>query len=229
MKKFFSLLLLISASTWAVAQSVDLDKFTEVSASAGHEITLIKADDNYAEVEMIKGKRENFELYVKGNTLYAKTKSGLWNSAKAKAVVKVYYTESITDIDVSSAARVESVDVLYTERLNIEVSSAGRCTLEVESDELDVDISSGGRVSVTGVTGSQTVDVSSGARFDGKDMQSDYTVAEASSGAKAEVHTNKKLKADCSSGGSIVYHGNPKDVDAESGKWSGGSIKAARK
>jgi len=228
MKIFCNFLGLMSLSFISLAQATELGKYEQVSVSGGHQVTLLQGEDNYAEVEMLKGDRENLRVYVDGETLYVKTKKGLWNSNKTKGDVKVYYNQPIFEINASSGSEIESADLLRSERLAINVSSGASCSVTVESDELDVDISSGARVTASGNTGTQTVDASSGAKYDGRDMVSSYTGAETSSGAKAIVYSSKKLKASCSSGGSVVYYGDPKEIDNNSSKWSGGSVKKGK-
>lgn len=226
MKTIIQSLFLLCIGFTANTQSIDLGAFQEVSASGGHNVTLIQSDQNYAEIKMIKGDRDNLEVYVSGDRLKVKTKKGLWNSSKTKAEVKVYYAQKLRDIDASSGSSISSYDIVKSDRLSIDASSGAKCDIKVESDELDIDISSGARIKTTGHTGSQTVDVASGAKYEGRELISNYTVAEASSGAKAIVHCTKRIKADSSSGGSVVYYGKPSDIDADAGKWSGGSVKS---
>lgn len=228
MKTIIKTLFLLSIAYSAQSQTMDLSPFEEVSVSSGHSVTLIQSDQNYAEIKMIKGDRENLEVYVSGDELKVKTKSGLWNSSKTKAEVKIYYAQKLHEIDASSGSSISSYDIVKTDRLSIDASSGAKCDIKVESNELDIDVSSGAKVKATGDAGSQTVDVSSGAKYDGKELLSEYTVAEASSGAKAIVYCSKRIKADSSSGGNVVYYGKPSDIDADAGKWSGGSIKAGK-
>ena len=226
MKTIIQSVFLLCIALTAHTQTIDLSPFNEVSASAGHVVTLIQSDQNYAEVKMIKGDREDVEIYVTGDRLKVKTRKGLWNSSKTKAEVKVYYAQKLSEIDASSGSNISSYDIVKTDRLSIDASSGAKCDIKVESNELDIDVSSGAKIKATGNTGSQTVDASSGAKYEGRELLSDYTVAEASSGAKAIVYCSKRIKAESSSGGSVVYYGKPSDIDADSGKWSGGSVKA---
>ena len=207
------------------AQKLDLKEFNEVNVAAGLQVELIASDKNYADVEMIKGDRDDIIITVKNGTLRLKAESSFFGKT-AKARIDVYYNNEINGIDVSSGSTLKSADILKTERLDLDASSGASCKVNIDVDELDISVSSGARVTLRGDANAQEIDVSSGANYAAKELISKYADVSASSGANAEVYCSKRIKAEASSGGSINYYGNPKEQDFETGKWSGGSIKA---
>lgn len=215
------LAILVFCSVSLNAQSRDIPNFSAISASTSVSVTLIKADAPAIEYRMIKGKDENLITEVKGNTLKIKTKSkNGWSwSSNAQAEVTVYYTQ-LSDINVAAGASLKASDPIYTEDMDIDVSSGASADIEVICTELSADASSGATIKLEGSSSKSSYDASSGASIRAKTLTSNKVRAEASSGASISLHADKSLNADASSGGSIKYAGNVSDTDIDAG-WSG--------
>ncbi len=205
----------------AYGQSVrNVDHFQKISASTSVKVKLIKSDVQKVEFKMIKGDAKNLVTKVKNKKLIIKTKSGTFNwGNNTKAAVKVYYTE-LDEIEASAGASIKAEELIFTEDMDVGVSSGAVIDIEVESESIDADASSGGKLLLEGSATRGDFDVSSGANLDASDMVCDNVSADASSGGHLKIHVNKKLSADASSGGSIRYKGNVEYADTDSG-WSG--------
>ncbi len=226
MKNHLFAFLILFMFQYGNTQSIDLDEFDRISAAAGHKVSLISSNSNYAEIEMIKGDIDDLVIEVKNNTLKIKSKKNGWFGNKTKAEVKVYFAQNLTDINVSSGASMTSDSEIKSNDLDVDVSSGATCKLPVNADVLDIDVSSGARLTLMGRADSQKVDVSSGAKYAASQLITDTCNVDASSGAKAEVHCTKKIKGDASSGAKVVYHGDPAETNIDAGKYSGGSVVA---
>ncbi len=224
MKPITTTFLLLFTLCFTYAQNIELDKFYAISVSGGHQVKLISSDSDYAEVEMLKGDIDDVEVKVSGNTLKVKTQKSGWKYSKAKAKVLVYYSGNIEDIDVSSGSSLSSMQTLSSKDLKIEASSGASCDVEVEAEKLRIDVSSGARITVEGEAKQQRIDVSSGAKYNGKNLRSEDSRVDASSGAKAVVYCTSSINAEASSGAKVEYYGNPKKKDLEASKYSGGKI-----
>jgi hypothetical protein len=183
-------------------------------------VQLIKADKQKVEFKMITGDEKDLITVVKNNKLIIKIKSGMfsWNN-NTKASVKVYYT-TLSGIEASSGSSIKSDELIYTSKMDVEVSSGAAADLEIETENIDAEVSSGGRLLLEGSAETAEFEVSSGANLNASKMVCDNVSADASSGGQIEVHVNKKLKADASSGGSIRYKGTVEYTNTDSG-WSG--------
>jgi len=220
MKVSFVFLISLSLSIANGQTTRTVDNFTKVSASTNVSVKLIKSDEQKIEFKMTGGDEKSFITKVKNNKLIIKIKSGMLNwSSKAKATVKVYYTE-LNEISASAGATIKSDELIYASEMNVDVSSGAVADLEIEAKTIDADVSSGGRILLEGSAENGDFDVSSGANLDASDMVCDNVDADASSGGTLKVHANKKLNADASSGGSIRYKGNVEYTNTDSG-WSG--------
>ena len=215
------ILILVFAMNATYAQSVrNVDDFSRIKVSNSVKVKLIKSDQPKVEFKMITGDEEDLITKVKDGQLIVKLKSGKMSwSSKSKAAVKVYYT-NLSGVDVNAGASVKSEELIKTEDMAVDVSSGANADLEVEAQTIDADVSSGGKIKLEGSAKSGNYDVSSGANLNAKLMICDYVDADVSSGGRMDVHANKKLNADASSGGSIRYTGDVENVDTDSG-WSG--------
>lgn len=198
----------------------NVDDFTKISASTNVQVKLIKSDKQKVEIKMLSGDEESLITEVNNDKLIIKIKSGIfsWNN-KSKALVKVYYTQ-LNGVEVSAGASVKSDDLIYTENMNVEVSSGAVADLEVEAENIDAEVSSGGRITLEGNAKTGDFEASSGANLDASKMICDNVSADVSSGARIDVHVDKKLNADASSGGAIRYKGKVEYTNSDSG-WSG--------
>jgi len=51
------------------AQKIDLEEFNGINIAAGLKVQLIASDKNYADIEMIRGDRDDIKINVKNGTL----------------------------------------------------------------------------------------------------------------------------------------------------------------
>ena len=89
-------------------------------------------------------------------------------------------------------------------------------------NKLEVEISSAGKVKLTGRVRDQALDISSGAHYEGFKMISERTLVDISSGGLAQVYAKEKLDVQASSGGSVEFQGSP--VSLSKRLSSGGSV-----
>lgn len=222
------LLILVSTSAmnlFAQNDSQTLEAFWELDAATGVDITIYKGEPR-AEVTMIKGDRDDLIIRSKGGVAEIRFKSQNWgwNGGSRKAKIKLY-TDDLSAVEVSAGADVYSDEVFRSKKFQGEVSSGGSLSLEVEANSVDVEVSSGGSCAMEGDTDELRVEVSSGGSFSGRKLAADKVIADASSGGSAKVWVKEELEAEASSGGSVKYKGEPKYVELDASKYSGGSIK----
>jgi len=230
MKKSILFIFLLGSAITIVAQDqvMDLDKFTKVDAATSVNIELIKSNEHKAEIWIEEGSPDELKVEVFGNKLKIKweDRAKLWRNDnwKRKATLKVYY-KSIDELSVSAGARVESDDKFKVDDFEVDASSGGRVSIEVNADVIDADVSSGGVVDIEGSTSKLMISASSGGSFQGKELESKEVRARASSGGTAKVWATERIDASASSGGNVRYKGNPSHKDISSSKWSGGNVR----
>lgn len=219
---FFILLVCAASLTAQNTETRKLDKFTRIDVGQAIRVELTQGNKHEAVVEVDGAELSEVITDVRGSTLVIKMKSNNYNYRNVD--VTVYLTlQDINRLEVSSAARVTSTNIIKVKELDIYVSSAGSATLAIQSENITVDVSSAGKLELKGNTSSQDISVSSAGNYKGSDLTSKAAEINVSSGGKAEVTVSDKIDASANSGGTIRYSGNPDKVFVESN--SGGSVR----
>jgi len=225
MKNLFILLsfILFSFSGNSQSEVKSLDDFSKLKVSGSIDVYLYEGSPK-AEITMLKGDRDELQVIQKGDKLQFKFKDRMNWSNKRKAKIDLY-VENLDAIDVAAGAEVTSEFTLSADEFNADASSGGSISIALETNAIDADVSSGASIDIEGSSRELSVDVSSGGSYNGKRFSAKDVDADVSSGGSIKVWATEKIKANASSGGSIKYKGDPKNVNIDSGKWSGGSVR----
>jgi len=225
-KKYFALiafavLIVISGRIYAQNQETrDLASFSRLSVGEAIKVYLKEGSTESAKIE-VKG----IDLdEVLTETSGSKLRIHLERGNHRNVDVKIWLTYvNLEEIDISSAASVQTESVLRADNLKVEASSAGDGKLEVDVNELRVEVSSAADLVISGKAGTQDVSVSSSGSYYAYDLKCEESEVSASSAGSAKVTASKKIDASASSAGSIRYRGNPEKVYVSSS--SGGSAR----
>ncbi len=213
-------LLIASAGFSQSHETRKLSNFDELSVGSAVEVILKKGTEEKAEVSVTGTTPDNVITEVSGSELKIHMSSG--NYHHVDAIVYVTY-KSLESISISSASKVTADDPVQSDKMEIDVSSAGRGSINLDVKSLEVDISSAGNLDVKGQTVKQEVEISSAGGYNAENLKCDNSEVRVSSAGHASVNVSKYLDAEASSGGSIRYQGNPdKEYTTEN---SGGSVR----
>lgn len=209
-----------SGSGNLVKQTRQVSDFTGLKVSGDVEVILTQGNTVSVVVEADDNLIEDVLTDVSGSTLsigfekYVNLRNGTCN---------VYITvPELNKIQVSASAEIKATGVFKTaDAFFISASSSGEVKINANAPSINLQSSSAGQIKISGRTRTLTAQASSGAEIHARDLLSENTDAEASSGADVDVYASMLLNANASSGGSIDYRGNPTVSKQES---SGGSI-----
>lgn len=223
MKKLLFVLLILSIGAVLKAQEKEersLPEFDEIQVSQGIDAYLQKGSKGSVLVEVRGIALRDVLTEVDGGRLKVHIARNTWRDYSV--VVHITYVD-IDEISASSAANIVGKNVIKTDRLILDVSSAADIEVEVEVSELSADASSSGDIEVSGKAKYLNIDVSSAGGVDAYDLEAEIVRVDASSGAEAKVHATKELDAEASSGASVRYRGNPTKSRTDTS--SGGSVR----
>ncbi|MHC0442627.1 head GIN domain-containing protein [Flavobacterium sp. 3-210] len=194
--------------------------FKKVSVSNAIDLVIVQSDSTEIVVEADDNLQKDIITKVENGTLVISCKfSSFRNVTTKKVTVKM---PVIDKLEASSAATVQSKNVIQSQDIDLETSSAATMTVNVESDNISAESGSGSSISVEGKALKIKTSASSGSNINAEKLLANEVHAEASSGGSVNVHPIVSLKAEASSGGSINYDSTPKTVEKSS--HSGGSI-----
>lgn len=194
-------------------QEHSLKAFDQIDVSKGWEVVLTKSDTPRMTVETNENLHANLEFAVENNLLRISGKENIGN-ADAKSI-HVYYTEKLNKIGAHSGSEIASNEIFQQEEIKIEASSGADISLKVDTKNTNANASSGAEIELFGKTENLESNASSGASVEAKNLEASSAVAEASSGANVELKVSESLTAGASSGGNLVYYGNPKNTNID--------------
>jgi len=226
----FAVLCIMLSSCWFLGPSVrgngnvteevrKVGEFDRIKVSRGMNVyitqgspakVIVIADSNLHEVIETKVSDGVLKVFVNENVRWAEEK---------KVMVTV---EKLTAVETSSGANAWSQNQIMSENLELESTSGANLTMEVNAKYLKAKCSSGANIWLSGLAKEAELGASSGANLKGPELKAEQCKMSASSGGNVSSAVSGKLKAEASSGGNIIYYGEPSSTEVNTS--SGGSI-----
>lgn len=133
--------------------------------------------------------------------IYAKDFTKLEASSSANIKVKDKFTQDKTDIEVSSSGTISGN--LEANEMSIDVSSSGTFTGEIWAVKLEADVTSSGIIKIAGKTKTADLEASSSGTLDARNVIAETAQVDASSSGSVSLAVSKQVNAYASSSGSI--------------------------
>jgi len=226
----FAVLCIVFSSCWFLGPSVkgngnvteevrQVGEFDQIKVSRGMNAyitqgspakVVVVADNNLHEVIETKVENGVLKIFVNENIRWAK---------ENKVMVTV---EKLYGVETTSGANVWSQNQIMSENLKLRATSGANLTMDVNAKVLSAECSTGANIKLSGLAKEAELETSSGANLKGQDLKADQCKMRASSGGNVSSTVVVKLDAEASSGGNIVYYGEPTSTDINSS--SGGNI-----
>ena len=122
------------------------------------------------------------------NRLTLKTRSEL---KKAPAIkVKLYYT-TLSGLQITRGAVVQSVDTLKTKTLSLRVETGGKAEFIIVTDSLSARVNQGADIILRGATRSQLINAYTVGNYLGYELEADSTWVKAATGAQVKINSSK--------------------------------------
>lgn len=227
----FAFLTFVLSSCWFMGPSVkgngnvteevrQVAEFDQIHVSRGMNVyvtqgspakVVVIADNNLHEVIETKVEGGVLKVYVNENIRWAKEK---------KVMVTV---EKLSGLESSSGSNAWSQNQIMSENLEMKASSGANITMDVNARYLKAGCSSGANIKLSGLAKEANLETSSGANLKGEELKAENCKMKASSGGNVSSTVNGRLEAHASSGGNVVYFGEPTETDVNTS--SGGNIR----
>lgn len=216
--------------------------FDEIQVSQAIEAEVIKSETEKVEISAPQDIMDEILVENDGGKLHIHYKPGIRVMNTHKVTAKIY-AKDFKKLLADSAAKIEVKDKFTQEKTDIEVSSAGSISGNLEANDMDINISSsssftgkiwainldvesssGSTLDISGKAKKADISASSGSSVSAKEVIADHVEADASSGANVQISAVSSVKAEASSGGSvdIIKKGELNSVSKEES--SGGSV-----
>lgn len=227
----FAIFSLFLSSCWFLGPSVrgngnvteevrPVSDFDQIEVSRGMNVYVTQGSPAKLVVVADNNLHEIIETRVEGHTLKIFATENIRWAREKKVLVTV---EKLTGLETSSGANAWSQNQITTESLDVSSSSGSNLTMDVNAKYLKAGCSSGANINLSGMAKEAELKASSGANLIGNDLKTDECKMKASSGANVSAIVNERLEAHASSGGNVVYSGEPKTTEVNTS--SGGNIR----
>lgn len=165
-----------------------------------HQVTVI-TDDNIQKYVKTEVKGEELFIYIESD-------SGLSNF---KLTINIKVTD-IKSITTSSAGNIKSTNTLISDKLAVNILSAGNISLDIETKELHSNLFSAGNLFLTGKTVNHYSGLFSAGNLQAFNFKTDTTIISINSAGNAFVNVSDLLDATLTSAGSLYYKGHPQII-----------------
>ena len=182
----------------------------EVEVRNGATSVEVEADDNIMNL---------IETDVRNGVLRIRTKDGSnFHDATFRVFVSTPQLESVKS---SGASNIKLKDLVKSnEKLDFDVSGAGRILGTIDAPEVNAEISGAGKIELSGRTRDYVARVSGSGELKSSDLRSENTDVHVSGAGNARVHASVLLKGNASGAGNIIYNGGARVEQHTSGAGS---------
>jgi hypothetical protein len=202
-----------------ISEEREIEAFDGLKVSSGIDVIMKQGNNISLLVEADENLHDIIKTEVMDNTLKIYTSKNI-RKAKTKKIYLIY--KDLNSIRISSAGDVKGENTLQTDRLRINLSSAGDLDLDIDATEIDCDISSSGDARLSGTTDLLTASLSSAGDLHAFELVARKCKVRVSSAGDARVNATEEFELRSSSAGSIYYRGDGQLLEAHTS--SAGSI-----
>ena len=141
---------------------------------------------------------------------------------KTPATQVKLYLESISRLEISRGAVVQSADTLNSSVLSIRADAGGKAEFAILCDSLNARLTQGADIILRGSTRSQSIQANTAGNFLGYELEAESTWVKASTSAQVKVNSSGYLNVKSNSAAFVGYKGNPDHTAFKNG--TGGKI-----
>ncbi|MFY0593502.1 head GIN domain-containing protein [Roseivirga sp.] len=205
-------LMIASLSFAQSREKISVSDFHALSVSNAFVVEISVGNEESLEVEIEEEFREYLVTEVRNGTLIIKLDNGNWSrrQRRMKSSAKAFITVKTLDkINVSGAASIRTLDIIKSDRLQVELSGASVAKLEIETNDLNLEASGACVVNMEGTARDQNVRMSGSSIYRAFDLKSETAVLRVNGASNASLSVSDNLDVRASGASSIYYKGDP--------------------
>ena len=203
----FCLLELSFVNSLSAQKAISVESFSEIVLTGRLNVELKIADKEEVIIETKVIEVEDIGVNVKGGVL----KINALNAFKNKNIEIniIIYHRDLNEISASAGAIVTKEETLNGDKLDLDVSSGAKISIDVNVKSLKAFCSSGANLLLSGKVESGQLTAATGGMIDGKKLEVDRAYVVSSTGASILVKAISELDIRSNTGGNVTYYGTP--------------------
>ena len=128
---------------------------------------------------------------------------------KTPAIQVKLYMESLSGLEITRGAVVQSADTLKSPVLSLKADTGGKAEFAIEADSVNARVNQGSDIILRGSTRSQSIHAITMGNYLGYELEAESTWVKANTGAQVKVNTSYYLNVISRSGAFVGYLGLP--------------------
>ncbi|MBU6220113.1 MAG: DUF2807 domain-containing protein [Bacteroidetes bacterium] len=203
----FCFLTLSFVNSLAAQKAISVESFSEIVLTGRLNVELKIADKEEVILETKGIEVEDIGVNVKGGVL----KINALNAFKNKNIEIniIIYHKDLYEISASAGSIVTKEETLNGDKLDLDVSSGAKISIDVNVKSLKAFCSSGANLMLSGKVESGQLTAATGGMIDGKKLEAERAYVVSSTGANILVKAISELDIRSNTGGNVTYYGTP--------------------
>jgi hypothetical protein len=222
----------------------NVGKFNGIKVSSGIKVNLTQGDKQEVHVETDQDKLQYIATEVQGGILNIYVKNPTNKNLNFNKIFVNVVAPEITQISTVAGANLTVLNTLRGDKINLEstsgsllngdfniantanllVTSGANLNANVRSGQLNFQGTSGSNAVINGNVVEANFELTSAANCNAQNLVVDNATAKVTSAGNLSINVAGNLRAEASSGGKIRYKGDPKNIDSDISKISGGKL-----
>ncbi len=199
-------------------RSINQD-FKSIEVSSGIKVVVEQTDNKSITVEADENLQKHIITKIENGVLKIDSDESYNVSTTPIVNVKMPF---IAGLSATSGSEIISYKTLMTEKIDVKSSSGSKIKIDIEADNITLESSSGSNIEASGKALKLETSSASGSEIKANKLMANEVISQSNSGSNTTVYPIVKLEAKASSGSSIGYYKNPKNILKEEN--SGGSV-----
>ena len=222
----------------------NVGNFTGIKVSSGIKVNFTQGDKQEVRVETDQDKLQYIATEVRGGILNIYVKNPTKKNVNFNKIFVNVVAPEITEISTIAGSSLTVLNTLNADKIDLNctsgsllngdfnikntakvtVTSGANLNANLKASQLNFEGTSGSTAVINGSVSQANFDLTSAANCNAQNLSIENAVSTVTSAANLSVNVSGNLKADASSGGKIRYRGNPKNIDSNISKISGGKL-----
>ncbi|MEY4261008.1 MAG: hypothetical protein RL656_1981 [Bacteroidota bacterium] len=203
----FCFLTLSFVNSLAAQKAISVESFSEIVLTGRLNVELKIADKEEVIIETKGIEVEDIGVNVKGGVLKINALKAFKN--KNIEINITIYHKDLYEISASAGAVITKVETLNGDKLDLDVSSGAKISIDVNVKSLKAFCSSGASLMLSGKVESGQLTALTGGMIDGKKLEAERAYVVSSTGANILVKAISELDIRSNTGGNVTYYGTP--------------------
>lgn len=203
----FCLLALSFVNSLSAQKSISVATFTEIELTGSMNVELKMAEKEEVIIETDGIDVEDVGVNVKGGVLRINALKAFKNK-NIEVNITIFHRD-LYEISASAGAIVRKEETLVGDKLDLEVSSGAKISIDVNVKSLKAFSASGANLLLSGKVESGQLTAATGGIIDGKKLEVERAYVVSSTGARILVKAISALDIRSNAGGNVTYYGTP--------------------